>query len=503
MKYIAPLILIVLAAFGLVILPAQAQSGDSTPTAEPPAEQTSPTPTPESGQPDIPLVHTIQDGETLFSIAEQYGTTVETLQLLNDIGDPSLIYAGQQLVIPGGGGTAVATVHTIQVGDTLRGLAADYNTSPADIAAANRLINPDLLVAGLPLTVISRTGEAEANPLQGDAYIVESGDTLSTIAAKYRVPVAAFMAANNLDYPVYLYPGQRLRLPGNAPYQFLPAPWGRVALYPLPVTRGQTVAIYVESLWPGQPAGQFTGQSLRFAPHESGYLALVGLDAFLEPGRYELELTGSGARPWSPFSQPVQVEPGSYGTQYITVPDELSPLLDPAVRAAEDALLAGIYTQFSDTARWQGPFQVPVTNTVVTAAYGDARSYNEGPIEIYHTGVDFGGPVGTPIRAPAAGTVVYSDTLDLHGQTLIIDHGLSVMTGYYHLSEIYVGVGDQVTPGQIVAAGGSTGLSSGPHLHWDLRIGGVPVNGLQWTEGDFLQACFTCAGPQIQPQPPP
>jgi len=68
---------------------------------------------------------------------------------------------------------------------------------------------------------------------------------------------------------------------------------------------------------------------------------------------------------------------------------------------------------------------------------------------------------------------------------VIIDHGRGVMTAYFHLSERLAMVGDVMTKGQIIALVGSTGLSSGPHLHWDLRILGVPVNGLQWTTTAF------------------
>jgi murein DD-endopeptidase MepM/ murein hydrolase activator NlpD len=128
---------------------------------------------------------------------------------------------------------------------------------------------------------------------------------------------------------------------------------------------------------------------------------------------------------------------------------------------------------------------MPLAEPFVSAGYGGGRSYNGGPVEIFHTGVDFAGAVGTPIFAPANGTVVFSDLLKLRGLTVIVNHGWGVMTAYFHLSELFVAVGDEVMTGQTIASLGSTGLSTGPHLHWDLRIMNAPVNPLVWTEQEF------------------
>ncbi|MCA9928773.1 MAG: M23 family metallopeptidase, partial [Anaerolineales bacterium] len=117
--------------------------------------------------------------------------------------------------------------------------------------------------------------------------------------------------------------------------------------------------------------------------------------------------------------------------------------------------------------------------------YGDGRSYNGGPIEIYHSGVDFSGTIGTPILAPANGIVVYTGFLDLHGNTVVINHGVGVVSAYFHLSEFLVNEGDEVKAGTPIGAGGSTGLSTGPHLHWELRIMDVSVNGDQWLTSTF------------------
>jgi murein DD-endopeptidase MepM/ murein hydrolase activator NlpD len=471
-----------IAGFLIMLAPVAAQSGEGTAT---------PTPTQEGqGEPVLPPVHLVQQGETLTSIAEVYSTTVELLQQLNGIDDPSVLQIGQELIVPGSDGMVVLAVHTVQLGDTLRGLAASHDTTIVAIAAGNRLVNPYYLAAGRPLTVIGSVDSGDPQPLSGALHLVQAGDTLLTVAAQHNVSPAAVARANELDFPTYLYPGQRLRIPGEEPYQFLPGPWERVSIRPLPVGQGESAAVYVESLWPGRPAGQFAGQSLHFTPYGDGYVAFVGVDAFTPPGRYALEIGGGEEQPWRSFSQDVAIISGDYGTQQVTVGEELSPLLEPQVRAEEDAFLATIYDQFQEAAVWQAAFQEPVTNTVVTARYGDGRSYNGGPIEIYHTGVDYSAAIGIPIFATAAGTAIFSDTLQLRGNTLVIDHGLGVMTGYYHLSEVLVAMGEVVSAGQLVARAGSTGLSSGPHLHWDLRVLNVPVNGLQWTRPDFIGEAF-------------
>ncbi|MDP9387842.1 MAG: peptidoglycan DD-metalloendopeptidase family protein [Actinomycetota bacterium] len=95
-----------------------------------------------------------------------------------------------------------------------------------------------------------------------------------------------------------------------------------------------------------------------------------------------------------------------------------------------------------------------------------------------HDGVDFGAGMGTPIRAAAAGTVVFAGPRGGYGDTTIIDHGGSVGTLYAHQSAISVMPGTVVAAGQVIGAVGSTGFSTGPHLHFEVRINGVPVDPL-------------------------
>ena len=95
------------------------------------------------------------------------------------------------------------------------------------------------------------------------------------------------------------------------------------------------------------------------------------------------------------------------------------------------------------------------------------------------------GTTGMPAYAPADGVVALAEKLTVRGNAVIINHGWGIYSGVYHLSEINVTVGQRVKQGQVVAKIGSTGLSTGSHLHWDLRVRGLNVDPMQWTRRVF------------------
>jgi murein DD-endopeptidase MepM/ murein hydrolase activator NlpD len=138
---------------------------------------------------------------------------------------------------------------------------------------------------------------------------------------------------------------------------------------------------------------------------------------------------------------------------------------------------------------WTGKFLRP-NQGPLTSGYGIRRYYN-GVFakDYYHRGVDYAGPQGSPVIAPAAGRVALvgrvSQGFQLHGNTVGIDHGQGVTTIYLHLSKINVKEGDWVKPGQVIGAVGSTGASTGPHLHWGLYVNGLSVDPAPWRDRGF------------------
>ncbi len=105
--------------------------------------------------------------------------------------------------------------------------------------------------------------------------------------------------------------------------------------------------------------------------------------------------------------------------------------------------------------------------------------YRSDPINggaAFHAGLDFKGPIGAPIYAAAKGTISFAGRKQGYGNCVEIDHGNGLMTRYAHMSRIGAVLGQSVAAGDTIGAIGSTGRSTGPHLHFEVRIGGRPVN---------------------------
>ncbi|WNZ62181.1 LysM peptidoglycan-binding domain-containing protein [Myxococcus sp. MxC21-1] len=161
-------------------------------------------------------IYSVRRGDSLSALAQRFNTTVSSLAKSNGISNPDLIYAGQKLRIPDGFDAPRASgggSYTVKSGDTLSGIAGRHGTSVGALAQANNISNPDLIYAGQRLTI---PGGGGASPSSGGgSYTVKSGDTLSGIAGRYGTSVGALAQANNISNPNLIYAGQRLTIPGG------------------------------------------------------------------------------------------------------------------------------------------------------------------------------------------------------------------------------------------------------------------------------------------------
>ncbi len=117
----------------------------------------------------------------------------------------------------------------------------------------------------------------------------------------------------------------------------------------------------------------------------------------------------------------------------------------------------------------------PVDGRLIRSSYGERTDPFSGE-GAFHKGVDISAPTGTSVRATADGIVVHSGFDSGYGRLIVVDHGNGLQTYYAHLSKVYVHAGQEVRRGDVVGAVGSSGRVTAPHLHYEVRVGGAPMN---------------------------
>jgi murein DD-endopeptidase MepM/ murein hydrolase activator NlpD len=227
----------------------------------------------------------------------------------------------------------------------------------------------------------------------------------------------------------------------------------------------------------------FMGRTQPLTQGKRSIYAFVPVDIDDAPGvqplRVDFTLV-SGSK--GSLTTSITVERTSWPVDEIVVPDVQQQLLDPAVSNDENLLLRSVYSQVTPVKFWDGPWLVPAPGEITTQ-FGEQRSYNGGPPLGHHSGTDIGSAEGNPVIATNHGRVVLARQLRLRGNMVIVDHGGGLFSGYAHLSAFGVGEGQLLAAGEQLGQVGSTGLSTGAHLHWEMAAGGVLVDALRFANG--------------------
>lgn len=470
-------------------------------------------------------VHVVQRGENLFRIALKYNKFAEEIADANGITDSDSIAVGQRLIIPLPAGAPQEQItHVVSAGETLATIATAYDKTVSQLMELNRLAAADLIYVGQELTIadgdpiarVETTGSSQpsasnagkATPVPAIApdagirhsfsrtgdqsqvfvHTVQSGETLSEIGLRYNQTIDALARANNLADPGLLSVGQRLVVPGIRLPQLtreLPESVIAFTIDPLVFSAGRSGRIELLTTEPVTISGRFLGRELRVIAREAGkrHNILIGIPMFTELNVYPmtLELRDEFGQS-TPIGANVQVIAGGYGRQTIRISD--SELLAPEVEAEETALLALLTDRFTPERSWINSLSLPAA-APINAVFGILRSYNGSPFDRYHGGVDFAGAPGTSILAAADGIVVMVDRLNIRGNTTLIDHGWGLYSLYAHQDETLVQLGEVVATGQVIGTVGSTGRSTGPHLHWEVWLNGVNIDPMQWVREVF------------------
>ena len=213
------------------------------------------------------------------------------------------------------------------------------------------------------------------------------------------------------------------------------------------------------------------GTSFRWA---DGWLSLIGVPSTVRPGEYELSLPA--------VSVPFKVTSRAFASEVIPLTSSLTALrTQPDPRKTAEAvelarLLAGADPlEVHET----GAFSSPLPKPRRTAGFGDRREYryDNGSSDLsVHNGVDLALPEGTPVAACGRGRVVMAKERVVTGWTVVVEHLPGLYSLYFHLKAAAVQEGDLVEKGQRVGLLGMTGLATGPHLHWEVQVGGIAVD---------------------------
>ncbi len=212
----------------------------------------------------------------------------------------------------------------------------------------------------------------------------------------------------------------------------------------------------------------------RAVPLEADGRFMIGIDRDAGPAALLTWITADGrtAR-W-----PVSVEPRPWDIDVLPARLAYNGPPNPeydAMREAEVALIRTARTEISPWPFWSATVKMPVTGRI-SGVYGSQRVYGDKPAAP-HAGLDIAAPAGTPIKAPIPGIVrLAQGPFTLEGNVIILDHGRGLYSSYLHLSRIDVKPGQIIRQGDIMGAIGTTGRSTGPHLHWAMTWHGVRVD---------------------------
>lgn len=206
------------------------------------------------------------------------------------------------------------------------------------------------------------------------------------------------------------------------------------------------------------------------------YRALLPTSPLNRPGKLTIQVKGDGQTK----NIGVWLKNRSFPTQRITLSEKAS----SSATQLELERVAAFKALVTPEKLWNGSFVRPNAGRISTV-FGVRRYYN-GVFaqDYYHRGVDYAGGAGSAVMAPASGYIRLvgkeAEGFRVHGNTIGIDHGQGVVSVLLHLQDIYVKEGDFVRAGQTIGTIGSTGASTGPHLHWGLYVNGVSVDPVPW-----------------------
>ena len=249
------------------------------------------------------------------------------------------------------------------------------------------------------------------------------------------------------------------------------------------LVQGEGTAITLDNVPVGiLPVGTSDIGHVHFATTdmENQYKAIVAIGYSKPPAIYPITIqVGEEV-----ISYEVEVVKGDFEVQNLQISSETTgnTIYSDKANAEYREKIWSLYDTANDEIYWDGPFVQPATGRV-SSPYGIIRYINDDPTPQRHGGVDFAIPLGTPLIAPNHGKIELAEFLQLTGNTIVIEHGGGLKTHIYHMDSLSVNTGDMVTKGDLLGTVGTTGFSTGPHLHYEIKMGNQSINPWPFFDG--------------------
>lgn len=219
--------------------------------------------------------------------------------------------------------------------------------------------------------------------------------------------------------------------------------------------------------------------------HKGKRVFICPIDLNAQPGEYDINITvDKGASKEYSITSSFEVKNKSFKTQYLSVSDEMNDTNNDDAAIYEFAqLVKPARAESAPEKLWEGTFSMPVEGEVTTD-FAEIRYVNNELSSSRHSGLDIAAPLGTEIKAPNNGVVTFAmEGLLSPGNTVVVDHGMGLFTSYYHMDTLAVKKGQKISKGDVIGTVGTTGFSTGPHLHYAVSIFNIYVNPYQTLSG--------------------
>ena len=236
---------------------------------------------------------------------------------------------------------------------------------------------------------------------------------------------------------------------------------------------GGIAEIHLGSSHQPAPKVYFNQQRVLVTRNRDQWLALVGIPLETSPGAQHISVN----TPEKSYELSFNVSYKHYPEQHLTIKNQrmVNPEPEDELRIAEDlkhinqAIDTWTEQEVVDTA-----FSTPVEGRI-SGVFGSRRFFNNQP-KNPHSGLDIAAPAGSPIKAPAHARVINTGNYYYNGNSVFLDHGQGLITGYFHMTAIHVRPGQVVKPGDILGTVGATGRVTGPHLHWNAYLNHTKID---------------------------